>query len=147
MVSLTFRLRGSRRLSDVILDSLGELERKTLAEVRRQGELNVGGVCEAFGNEYAYTTIMTTLDRLFKKGLLDRRKDGRAFFYTSKYTPEEIERGVAGDVIGQLLDNESGLAEPVLACIVDKVSERDLLLLDELERLVKEKRRQIEEAL
>jgi predicted transcriptional regulator len=147
MFSLTFRLRGSRRLSDVILDSLGELERKALNEVRRQGETNVGSVCDAFGNEYAYTTLMTTLDRLYKKGLLERRKDGRAFFYSAKYSLEEIERGVAGDVIGQLLDNESGRAEPVLACIVDRISERDLNLLDELERLVKEKRREIEEAL
>ena len=28
----------------------------------------------------AYTTVMTTLDRLYKKGLLERRKAARAFF-------------------------------------------------------------------
>jgi predicted transcriptional regulator len=143
MFSSTFRLRGFRRLSEAVLDSLGELERKSLDEVRRQGETNVAQVCKAFANEYAYTTIMTTLDRLFKKGLLVRRKEGRAYFYTSKFSDDELERGVAGDVIGRLLESGSGRAEPVLACIVDQVSERDLQLLDELERLVAEKRKEL----
>lgn len=145
MFSSTFRLRGFRRLSEAILETLGELERKALDEVRRHGEVNVGHVCEAFGNEYAYTTLMTTLDRLYKKGLLDRRKVGRAFLYSAKYSVEEIEQGVARDVIGHLLEPGAGSAEPVLACIVDRVSERDLRLLDELERLVAEKRRELRE--
>ena len=29
----------------------------------------------------AYTTLMTTLDRLFRKGVLHRHKEGRAFVY------------------------------------------------------------------
>ena len=55
-----------------------------------------------------------------------------------------MERGIAEDVIAHLFDNSLGRAEPVLACIVDSVSERDLLLLDELERLVKEKRLELD---
>jgi predicted transcriptional regulator len=35
-----------------------------------------------FDERIAYTTLMTTLDRLFKKNLLERRKDGRAFVYS-----------------------------------------------------------------
>lgn len=126
------------------MDSLGGLEQKVMLEVRRQGETNVAGVCSAFDESYAYTTVMTTLDRLYKKGLLDRRKEGRAFFYTPKYSQEELERGMAEDVIDRLLGNSIGRVEPVLACIVDSVSERDRFLLDELERLVKEKRRKLE---
>ena len=139
-----FRLRGFRRLSDAVMDSLGELERKTMDEVRRQGEVNVARVISALDGPYAYTTVMTTLDRLYKKGLLDRRKEGRAFFYSAKYSREEMERSMAADVIDTLLHNSIGRAEPVLACIVDSVSERDLQLLDELERLVKEKRLELE---
>ena len=125
--------------------SLGELERKALVEIRRHGESNVARVCSALDENYAYTTIMTTLDRLYKKGLLNRRKDGRAFFYTAKYSVEEMERSMAEDVIDRLFDNSIGRAEPVLACIVDSVSERDQLLLDELERLVKEKRLELQQ--
>jgi len=138
-----FTLRGSRRLSDAVVDSLGDLERKVMDEVRGYGRANVTRICSALDGLYAYTTVMTTLDRLYKKGLLTRRKEGRAFYYEAKYSPEEMERGVAEDVIGRLFETSS--IEPVLACIVDSVTERDHVLLDELERLVKEKRQEIEE--
>ena len=140
-----FRLRGYKRLSDAVLDSLGELEKKTLIEVRRLGETNVTRLNDSIGGAYAYTTVMTTLDRLFKKGLLIRRKEGRAFFYSAKYSLEEMERGMAEDIIGRLFETSTGRVEPVLACIVNSVSERDMLLLDELERLVKEKRLELNE--
>lgn len=139
-----FRLRGFQRLSDALMDSLGELERKTLNEVRRQGEANVARVCSGLADSYAYTTVMTTLDRLYKKGLLNRRKESRAYFYTAKYSMEEMERNMAEDVIESLFDHSIGRVKPVLACLVDSLSHRDRLLLDELERLVKEKRLEIE---
>ena len=126
------------------MDSLGDLERKTMGEVRRQGKVNVSRVISALDGSYAYTTVMTTLDRLYKKGLLDRKKEGRAFVYSARYSREEMERSMAADVIDSLLHNSIGRVEPVLACIVDSVSERDLQLLDELERLVKEKRLELE---
>ena len=144
MPNSNFRLRGFQRLSDAVMDSLGELEQKTLKEVRRQGEANVARICSGLDESYAYTTVMTTLDRLYKKGLLKRWKESRAYFYAVRYSVEEMERSMAADVIERLFDNSIGRAEPVLACIVDSVSDRDKLLLDELERLVKEKRLELE---
>lgn len=141
-----FRLRGSQRLSDSIVDSLGELERQVLAEISRQGSANVASVCDGLERSYAYTTVMTTLDRLYKKELLIRMKQGRAFVYTAKYTAEELERGMTRDIMSTLFDASAGGASPVLACIVDSVSERDRQLLDELELLVQNKRRELEEA-
>jgi predicted transcriptional regulator len=85
---------------------------------------------------------MTTLDRLHKKGLLERRKEGRAFFYSPRFSPDEFERNFARDVINKLLGRGSDGVEPILACIIDAVSERDRALLDELDRLIKEKRRE-----
>ncbi len=139
-----FRLHGQRRLSDAVVESLGDLERKVLDIVRADGESNVTNLCSKLEQPYAYTTVMTTLDRLFKKGLLDRRKQGRAFLYTAKLSLAEMERSVTADVIDRLFENSFGRAEPVLACIVDSVSGRDRLLLDELERLVKQKRIELE---
>src|SRR5438132_2462576 len=72
-----FKLRGNRRLSDAVMASVGKLEYRTLAEVRLNGETSVRQIWEAMGGSIAYTTLMTTLDRLFKKGLLKRRKSGR----------------------------------------------------------------------
>jgi hypothetical protein len=40
----------------------------------------------------AYTTMMTTMDRLYKKGLLDRIAEGRALRYTPRHAPEELQR-------------------------------------------------------
>ncbi len=144
MTRQQFRLRGYDRLSEAVMASLGELEQKVMREIWKHGESSVALLCSLFDDRYAYTTVMTTLDRLFKKGLLSRRKEGRAFLYCSLYSIEEMERGVAGDLISKLLDTTIGKAEPVLACIVDSVSDRDRLLLDELERLVIEKRRQLD---
>lgn len=121
--------------------TLGELEREVMEVAWQRGEVSVRDVCLAMDERMAYTTLMTTLDRLHKKGLLERRKDGRAFLYSPRLSPEQFTRGVAQDLIDGLLARGEGGAEPILACIVDAVSDRDRALLDELDRLIKEKRR------
>ena len=90
----------------------------------------------------AYTTLMTTLDRLHKKGVLDRTKVGRAYAYEPRFARPEMERRLAARSIEDLLGAASGrrALEPLLSCFVDAVSERDRLLLDDLERLLKMKR-------
>lgn len=137
-------LRGFSRPSEAIIASLGSLEHRTMNEVWKLKEVSVKQVEKAFGESVAYTTVMTTLDRLYKKGFLTRRKEGRAFLYSPKFTPEELERGLTEDLIESLFSAGCEHIEPVLACIVDAVSDRDRELLNELERLVQEKRRLLE---
>ncbi len=139
-----FLIRGFRSPHEAFIASLGNLERDTLAEVWRQKEVNVRQVTDSLDQKLAYTTVMTTLDRLYKKGILNRRKSGKSYLYSPRFSAEEFERGLAEDVIGKLLDTGTAQIEPVLACIVDAVSERDLELLDELERLVQEKRLELQ---
>ena len=140
-----FLLRGFRRPSDVASTALGHLERQTLEEIWRRGETSVRDIFVSFEKRVAYTTLMTTLDRLYKKGLLNRRKDGRAFLYSAAVTSEEFEHGIAEDVIDGLLGRNSEGIEPILACIVDTISDNDRELLNELERLVRQKRLDLEE--
>jgi predicted transcriptional regulator len=140
-----FRLFGFRRPREVVGSALGKLEKTVMEEVWRRGRVSASDIYRAFGERTAYTTWMTTLDRLFKKGLLTREKDGRAYIYSPRVSREEFERGVAEDVLGDLLGRSGGGAEPLLACIVDAVSEHDRALLDELQRLVEEKRRELSE--
>jgi len=123
--------------------ALGRLERQVLEETWRRGGSSVRDVFIAFDERVAYTTLMTTLDRLYKKRLLSRRKGGRAFLYSPLVTREELERGIREDVIEGLLGRGAEGVEPVLACIVEAVSDRDRELLDELDRLIKEKRREL----
>ena len=134
-----FLIRGFRSPHEAIVASLGNLERETLNEVWRLKEASVRQIAESFGEKFAYTTVMTTLDRLYKKGFLKRQKLGKAFLYSPRLTAEELERSMTETVIETLLNAGTEKMEPVLACIVDAVSERDRELLDELERLVREK--------
>lgn len=123
--------------------ALGKLEREVMEIAWQRAELSVKDLHAAFGERIAYTTLMTTADRLHKKGLLSRRKEGRAFFYSPSVTAEQFHDGIAKDVLEGLLSSEARGSEPVLACIVEAVSERDRALLDNLERLIKEKRREL----
>jgi predicted transcriptional regulator len=88
---------------------------------------------------------MTTLDRLYKKRLLARRKEKRAFFYTVRLSREQLQHGLARGVLESLLGRDLDSARPVLSTLVEAVGERDRALLLELERLVAEKRRQLPE--
>jgi predicted transcriptional regulator len=138
-----FLLRGFRRPREVATLALGKLERQVLDEAWARREVSVRDIYLKFEERIAYTTLMTTLDRLYKKKLLARRKDGRAFLYSPALTREEFEHGIREDVIDGLLGPGAEAVQPVLACIVDTVSERDRELLDELDRLVKEKKREL----
>lgn len=144
MPSQKFTIRGFRPPREAVLNSLGTLERKTLDVVWRQKEVYVRDVVDALSDAFAYTTVMTTLDRLYKKGYLDRRKNGRAFVYTARLSKEDLHIGVAEDFISGLIDRATGGIEPVLACIVDAVSDKDRELLDDLERLIREKKAELE---
>ena len=59
----------------------GALELRVLEALWRRGaDASVRDLMPEFP-QAAYTTLMTTLDRLHRKGVLERRKDGRAFHY------------------------------------------------------------------
>ncbi len=87
----------------------------------------------------AYTTVMTTLDRLYKKGLLAREREGRAYRYTARTSEDVYRAGLLHRWLDRLLGR--GSVRPLLSTLVDAVSERDRQLLPELERLVREKTR------
>jgi predicted transcriptional regulator len=132
------RLFHFRRYSS----QLGPLEERLLEELWRRGNATVREMVDAECHELAYTTVMTTLDRLFKKNLLSREAEGRAFRYTPRISREELHREVAGEAFRQLLDASPAAAMP-LSYLVEILTERDAQLLDDLHRLVEAKRREL----
>jgi predicted transcriptional regulator len=137
------RLRGQPRPDGVgILDSCyGPLEVKVLEALWSKSD---AVSVRALGGEFpdiAYTTLMTTLDRLFKKDALARERVGRAYLYRPRCPRSELEALLARDAFGLLLGGRrrGARARPVLSGLVDAVGADDALLLDELERLVREK--------
>jgi len=85
-----------------------------------------------------YSTILTTMDRLFRKGVLSRVQEGKAFRYSVRYSPEELERLAAVKGIRQLM--KSAYASLHLSYLVEAVGAHDEKLLDELQALVERQR-------
>ncbi|MFY9911311.1 MAG: BlaI/MecI/CopY family transcriptional regulator [Candidatus Sulfotelmatobacter sp.] len=123
---------------------LGPLEVRMLDGLWARGSATVRELLETDYPDLAYTTLMTTLDRLFKKGLLTRTEEGRAFRYAPCVTREELHREAASHALRQLLDASSAANLP-LSFLVEMVGERDEKLLDDLAKLVECKRRELNE--
>jgi predicted transcriptional regulator len=131
---MTFRRRATGLAS-----VFGTLELRVLEALwRREAEASVRDILPDFPNA-AYTTLMTTLDRLHRKGVLERRKDGRAFLYRPVNSRQQLESGLVTRALQPLLQGSD--PRPILSCFVEEVSRQDERLLDELERLVRAKRR------
>lgn len=121
---------------------LGPLEERMLEALWRRGDGTVREMLDDGCQDLAYTTVMTTLDRLFKKNLLSREAEGRAFRYRARFTREQLHREVAGAAFRQLLDACPSSALP-LSYLVEVLTERDEQLLDDLRKVVESKRRQL----
>src|SRR5580658_438889 len=121
---------------------LGPLEQRMLDTLWTRGSATVRELLEESYQELAYTTVMTTLDRLFKKGLLKRKEEGRAFRYAPRCSREELHREEAGLAFQQLLDVSPSSSLP-LSFLVEILSERDAQLLDDLGKLLERKRREL----
>jgi predicted transcriptional regulator len=93
----------------------------------------------------AYTTLMTTLDRLFRKGVLIRSKNGRAFYYAPKASHDQMMSELASATLANILPRSAAAVRPILSMFVDTVGQRDGALLDELEALVRARRDEMKE--
>lgn len=122
---------------------LGPFEQQVLQELWSRGSATVRELLADGRIHQAYTTVMTTVDRLYKKGLLDRIAEGKAFRYTPRYTSEELQRDTALESIRQLLGSGDASSLP-LSYLVEALSSHDAQLLDELQLLVERKRRELQ---
>lgn len=137
MIRLPFTLRRGPRGD--LGAFFGKLEVRVLEAMwRRREPVSVRDLQPDFPAT-AYTTLMTTLDRLHRKGVLSRMKAGRAFVYRPCYTRHELRLGLAENALDIILGTRAA-ARPLLSFLLDAVSRRDAALLDELERLVRAKR-------
>lgn len=107
---------------------------------RSDDALSVREVGLRLNGPWAYTTLMTTLDRLFKKNLLDREPRGRAFVYSTRVSRTELGARALKTAVS---DIEAGAPsrEFAIAALVDAIESHDPEWLDSLDRLVREKRK------
>jgi predicted transcriptional regulator len=121
---------------------LGPLEERVLEELWNRGKATVRDLIEDTCHDLAYTTVMTTLDRLYKKNLLSREAEGRAFRYIPRLTREDLQREAVGEALRQLLDASPAPSMP-LSYLVEVLTEHDAKLLEDLRRLVDAKRKEL----
>lgn len=95
--------------------------------------------------DIAYTTVMSTMDRLYEKGLLDRRiekgKGGLFYVYWPKFEEQSFKKSAVREVISSLIEN---FGEIVTSYLVEEASsdEQDLRALKEqVDNIVKEKQK------
>lgn len=113
---------------------LGELEQRVMDLLWTEYPLSVNDVKTRLSRlKLAYTTVMTTLDRLYKKGLLARSKSGQAFLYQPAMSREEYQRRIVQAALTPLLAQGSNA---VLAAFVDVAAGADDENLSRLEALI-----------
>jgi predicted transcriptional regulator len=125
---------------DDLEKALGTLEAQVMEAVWAGEDLCVDDVREQLaqqGKKAAYTTIMTTLDRLYKKGYLERRRVGKAYRYSARVTKSELGKSVARQVLDGLL---STFAEPAVAYFVEALGSARPDQLEALAKKVDEER-------
>jgi predicted transcriptional regulator len=138
-----FPSRAAGRDSNSLPAPLGRLELGVMEILWSRGESSVRDVIDKLNRPLAYTTVMTTLDRLYKKGLLDRRKSERAFLYSPRLSRGDWERKRAGDLVAGFLAGPRPSRDLLISCLLDAVGQHDEALLDELEKKIRSRRREI----
>jgi predicted transcriptional regulator len=133
----TERIRGQS-------SGLGPLETRLLEVLWAQNCPSTVQRLRLIFPDRAYTTIMTTLDRLYRKGLLLRHKQGRAFAYEPQCGRDEL---LSELVSGHVMDLLGGSAKSavVLSTLVRAVRRRDAALLEELDALVQAERARLKD--
>lgn len=121
---------------------LGRREREVLAVLRELGSATVQQVAEHLDTTLAYTTVMTTLDRLFRKGMLDREKVNRAFLYSPSLSARDLEEQRAAHLIRRFFSESDAQPDILVSCLVDAVHDYDTDLLDQLESSIRSARAQ-----
>lgn len=88
--------------------------------------------------DIAYTTVMTTVARLYEKTLLERVRDGKRYLYSPRLSREQFLESTARDVL-----SEAAGGYQVIAFLAEKVSSASAKQLDELEALIHQRRREL----
>lgn len=137
---MTFRLRSGKKGLEIRLHDL----EATIMDVvwgKQLASFAVGDVLAILEKQrdIAYTTVMTTVTRLYEKGILQRERDGKRYLYSPKLTREEFMESTAREV----LDGAVG-GHQAMVMLAEKVSEASAGELDDLEALIQKRREELD---
>jgi predicted transcriptional regulator len=119
---------------------LGELEEEILETLWEGGAQTGRDLYERVRLErpLAYTTVLTVLDRMVRKGLVLKER-GERFQFRAAFTREELARRFSRELLPEIL----GLsASSAIAGFMDVLAEADPSQIDELAKILERKRKQ-----
>ncbi len=118
---------------------LGELEVSVMQHVWAEGPADVKAVHRAVGVKRGISlhTVQSTMERLHRKGLLDREKVSHAYVYSARLSRDEYGSRAVEDVLSGLME---GASEPMMSAFVDFAARTGDEALARLERLIRERR-------
>ena len=104
------------------------------------GECSVADVVDRLNRRYAYTTVLTTIDRLFRKGIADRKKFHRHFLYTARLSHQDWQRQRTEELVAFLRECSQHTREVVLSSLLEALGQDDITLLEQFEVKIRAKR-------
>lgn len=107
--------------------ALGELERAVMAQLwAAASPLTVREVHERLvDRELAYTTVMTVLGRLAKKGVVSQERDGKAYRYAAASSREQMAAALMLDALGDVGEDRTA----ALVAFADQVGPEEAATL------------------
>src|SRR3984893_6435648 len=109
---MTSRRARKTSSADLVPPPLHELEAEVMEELWASGEAPVRAVMEALNKrtrkKRAYTTYMTIMARLHKKGVLDRRREGKTDFYAPQLDRDQFMASRARAQVDELVEQSGG---------------------------------------
>lgn len=137
---MTFRLRSGKKGLELRLHDL----EATIMDVvwgKQLSSFAVGDVLAILEKQrdIAYTTVMTTVTRLYEKGILEREREGKRYLYSPKLSREEFLQSTAREVLDEAVGGHQAMA-----MLAEKVSEASAGELDDLEALIQKRREELD---
>lgn len=119
--------------------NLGALEMAVMEQVWAHGPADVKAVHRAIGARRSITanTVQSTMERLYRKGVLAREKVSHAYVYAAARSREDVTAAVVSEVVGKLARGET---DAMLAAFVDVAARTGDKTLARLEKLIAERR-------
>lgn len=133
-----------RSSSNILPNTLGELELGVMEALWQEQHLDAKAVCARIprSRKSSLSTVQSTLERLYRKGLVARHKQGHAYQYCASVSRANLLGRMMGDVIHLLHD---GRLETILSSFVNVAADMDERSLAELEALIARKKQALED--
>ena len=125
-------------MSNTNVDSLPRREREIFEIICGAGEVSMGDIRERMADPPTVSAVRVFLLRLEERGLVEYRRQGRAYIYRSVPDTQSVRQAFLGDLVGRLFRGRPAAAATMLMGMSDGLSDEEL---DELEAALAEARK------